>query len=492
MKCSCTVCSPAANSTILYKRPFVEVHAHSTYSLLDGTSKFKDYITKLKEHEHPGMALTDHGSACGTFQFYRELKAKGLKPIVGCEFYTVLDKELKIPQAKRELINKDCHQSVYIQNSNGYVNYNRLHYLANTEGYYYKPRVTFDELFHYNDGLIVTTGCMVNIINQLLSAGKQAECEEWFKKYLQVFGDRLYGEIQFNEIYDKAKFGVDQKEVNAKIIELCNKYDVPILIGGDVHYVEQGDDRLQDIVINVARNNDSGAESFIHARHLYFHDSEWIFRMNKEWGYNYCERFITQCLDNSLTLLDRINFEFDTQTDRYPKYQLTKGTAFEELKELSENGLYERLKERKSRGEKFTKEKIKEYKDRLDTELQVIKDKGYEDYFLIYQDLTKATNAAGYRVGPGRGCFIPNSQVIMSNGNKLQIDKIKIGDKVKNYFCVDSEVKNIFIYDVEEELLELEFDNNVIIKCTKEHKFYTNRGWVEAQFLLEADEIVEL
>lgn len=403
MNCQCNVCSPQSQSTIIYKRPFVEVHAHSSYSLLDGTSKFKDYVKKLKELGHPGMALTDHGSACGTFQFYKELKSNGLKPIVGCEFYTVLDKELRVPQAKREVEYKDCHQSVYIQNAEGYINYNHLHYLANTEGYYYKPRVTFEELFHYNKGLIVTTGCMVNIVNQLLAAGKQRECEEWFKKYLGVFGDRFYGEIQFNEIYDKAKFGVDQKETNNKIIELCNKYDVPVLIGGDIHYVEKGDDRLQDIVINVARGNDSGAESFIHARHLYFHDSEWIFKMNKEWGYNHCESFITECLDNSIALLDKINFEFDTKTDRYPKYQLTKTTSYEELKDLAEDGLYNRIVERKSRGEKFPKAKIQEYTERLNLELQVIKDKGYEDYFLIYQDLIKETLKAGYRVGPGRG-----------------------------------------------------------------------------------------
>lgn len=403
MNCQCNVCSPQSQSTIIYKRPFVEVHAHSSYSLLDGTSKFKDYVKKLKELGHPGMALTDHGSACGTFQFYKELKSNGLKPIVGCEFYTVLDKELRVPQAKREVEYKDCHQSVYIQNTEGYINYNHLHYLANTEGYYYKPRVTFEELFHYNKGLIVTTGCMVNIVNQLLAAGKQRECEEWFKKYLGVFGDRFYGEIQFNEIYDKAKFGVDQKETNNKIIELCNKYDVPVLIGGDIHYVEKGDDRLQDIVINVARGNDSGAESFIHARHLYFHDSEWIFKMNKEWGYNHCESFITECLDNSIALLDKINFEFDTKTDRYPKYQLTKTTSYEELKDLAEDGLYNRIVERKSRGEKFPKAKIQEYTERLNLELQVIKDKGYEDYFLIYQDLIKETLKAGYRVGPGRG-----------------------------------------------------------------------------------------
>ena len=494
MNCNCNVCQPSTNnSSIIYKRPFVEVHAHSSYSLLDGTSKFKDYVKKLKELGHPGMALTDHGSACGTFQFYKELKSNGLKPIVGCEFYTVLDKELRVPQAKREVEYKDCHQSVYIQNAEGYINYNHLHYLANTEGYYYKPRVTFEELFHYNEGLIVTTGCMVNIVNQLLAAGKQRECEEWFKKYLGVFGDRFYGEIQFNEIYDKAKFGVDQKETNNKIIELCNKYDVPVLIGGDIHYVEKGDDRLQDIVINVARGNDSGAESFIHARHLYFHDSEWIFKMNKEWGYNHCESFITECLDNSVALLDKINFEFDTKTDRYPKYQLTKTTSYEELKDLAEDGLYNRIVERKSRGEKFPKAKIQEYTERLNLELQVIKDKGYEDYFLIYQDLIKETLKAGYRVGPGRGCFTPKMRVVLSNGNYKEISEIEINDKIKNRYNKETKVKNIFVYDINEELVELEFENNIIIQCTKDHEFLTeNRGWVKADEINENDEIVYL
>lgn len=408
MICNCKVCSPGLiQNDIIYNRPFVEVHAHSTYSMLDGTAKFKEYVDKLKEYNLPGMALTDHGNANGIYQFYNELKKNNLKPILGSEFYACTDKELKIPNSKRETINKDCHQSIFIKDKQGYQNFNRLHYLANTEGYYYKPRITFEELFHYKKGLIMTTGCMVNIVNQLGTNDFNKEAEEWFKRFLREFGDNFYGEIQFNEILDKSKFGVSQKETNDKIISLCKKYDVPILIGGDVHYLNKGDDRLQDIVINVARNNDSGAESFIHARHLYFHNSEEIFEFNKKWNYNYCEKLISEALDNSLTLLDKINFEFKTVDKtgfKFPKfYNLGDREANEVLRENSERGLFQKLKARKERGEKFSKDKLEVYKKRLTYELEIIKEKGFANYFLIFEDITKASNKNNIRTGPGRG-----------------------------------------------------------------------------------------
>lgn len=496
MKCNCKTCSPESlENNIIYNRPFVEVHAHSTYSMLDGTAKFKEYVSKLKEYNLPGMALTDHGNANGIYQFYNELKKNNLKPILGCEFYTCTDKELRIPNSKRETINKDCHQSIFIQNKKGYQNFNRLHYLANTEGYYYKPRITFEELFHYKEGLIMTTGCMVNIVNQLGTNNFDKEAEEWFKRFLREFGDNFYGEIQFNEILEKAKFGVSQKETNDKIIKLCQKYDVPILIGGDVHYLNKGDDRLQDIVINVARNDASGAESFIHARHLYFHNSEEIFEFNKKWNYNYCEKLISDAFDNSLVLLDKINFEFETVDKtgfKFPKfYDLQERDANDMLKKNAEDGLFKKLKARKERGEKFPKEKLEVYKKRLAYELEIIKDKGFANYFLIFEDITRASNENNIRTGPGRGCFLPNSKVSLKNNLNKNIQDIKIGDKLKNYFCKEAEVKNIFEYEINEEIIELEFENGIIIKCTKDHKFFTtNRGWIEAINLKDTDDLV--
>lgn len=408
MECNCKVCNPNSTSNeIIYNRPFVEVHAHSSYSSLDGTAKFNEYVDKLKEYNMPGMALTDHGNANGIYSFYNELKKNNLKPILGCEFYACTDKELKLPNNKREIINKDCHQSVFIKNKKGYENFNKLHYLANTEGYYYKPRITFDELIENKEGLIITTGCMVNIINQLNTNNLINESEYWFKLFRDKFGDNFYGEIQFNELIDKNKFGVSQKETNEQIIKLCNKYDVPILIGGDVHYINKGDDKLQDIVINVARNNDSGGESFIHARHLYFHNSEDIFNFNRTWKYNYCEKDITRYLDNSLELIDKINFEFETVDKtgfKFPSfYNLQNKDANVLLKENAEKGLFNKLKERKNRGEKFTKEDIKIYKDRLEYELSIIELKKFENYFLIYEDLINNAKENGFMIGIGRG-----------------------------------------------------------------------------------------
>jgi len=404
---NCPYCN---HPTCIHQRPALITHAHTSSSLLDGVSLPKEYTALAKERGNPAICITDHGNPSSLMDFYRAAKKEGIKPILGLEFYLALDLDLKLPNKKREVEFKDKHQTVYIQNQQGYKNFNKLTYLSFTEGYYYKPRINYEMLFEQQQGLIVTSGCAASMFNQLCNIGKEREAEEWFKRFVNTFGDRFYGEIQFNEIYDKSKFGMDQKEMNAFIIKMCSKYDIPVLIGGDVHYADPEDAKLQDIFIACQRRKDGPAdeekkESFIHARNLFYHQTGDYYNFNKIWDYGYDDKFITECLDNSLKLVEQVSFEFETDKTHFPKIVVPK--EFKDSRELittlAYDGLFEKLKRRIDRGEVGLKLKIDDYIKRLDYEIEVIANKGVIDYFLIVYDLIRWVESENIPRGPGRG-----------------------------------------------------------------------------------------
>lgn len=393
-------------------RPFVNVHCHSSWSLLDGCSSISGYVKRAKEFKHPGLVVTDHGSAAAWFDFYRDVKKAGLKPVLGCEYYFTTNLDNKTPNRKRPLIERDKHQTVLVKNAAGYRNACKLNFLSYTEGFYYKPRINYEQLFAHKEGLIVTSGCMVSIFNQLVANDQYEEAEKWFKRFVDEFGEDFYGEIQFNEITDKNKYGISQKDINDFILSMCKKYGVPHIIGGDTHYVSPEDSKLQDIVLNVSSRRDSkdiqqNTESFIHARHLYYHSSKDYYNFNKDFNYNYDPKeVIDSAFATSLKILDKVDFKFDTGKINFPKFvhpEIKDKTNLEILEELAEEGLFAKLAARKARGEKFSKVKLEEYEKRLKYEIGIIDQKQIVDYFLIVQDVINWARAEGIRPGVGRG-----------------------------------------------------------------------------------------
>lgn len=484
-------------------KPLVCLHLHTSASLLDGSAHIPDYIKKAKELGHPAIAITDHGSAQMIFAMYKTAKEIGVKPIIGSEFYITTDVEIKVPNRQRDVLDRDKHVIVLVKNEQGYKNLCKLNYLSYLEGFYYKPRITFDQLFKYKEGLIVTTACAAGMTNQLFYAGRVQESEDWFKKFVDEFGEDFYGEIQFNELTAKMNqasadgLDMDQKKMNDNIIALSKKYKVKLVIGGDAHYVNKEDVKLQDVLINCQRRKDGPEQamdqSFFHARHLYYHGSEDYYYFNKEFGYDYDEKILDQCFKNSLEIAEKCNYDFNIGANNYPKFPLPEGTNHTQyITDLAYEGLQKKLKERMDRGEEFDDFQIEEYEKRLEYEINVIDNKGYIDYFLVFWDLVKWAKKNGIYCGPGRGCFLPDSKVVMDNDNKKNIQEVKVGDIVKNYFVEKAEVEKIWEYDIDEDIIELEFDNGTIIKCTQDHKIFTKRGWVEAKNLTENDEIINL
>lgn len=474
---------------------FVQIHCHSSFSNLDGVALTEKLVQKAKEYGHPALATTEHGSPAGLFDHYNICKKHGIKPILGLEFYICNDLESRIPFKDRELKDRDFHQSLYIKDKEGYQNFNYLTYVSFTDGFYYKPRIDYDLLMSRNKGLMATSSCIASGIHNLLTADNIKEAEALFLKFRNSFGDDFYGEIQFNELNDRDKWGIDQKRNNQFIIDMCQKHDVPILIGGDVHYVEKEDNRLQDALIASKRSGSSkdGNVFQIHARHLYYHDTSDYYELNKKFGYNYDTKFLEQCFENSIKFAEKPNFEFETGKYHLPKIKTNGMDSKAFLEKITWEGIEKRITKQREHNLQVSDELIDAYETQIPHELKIIDELGLNDYLLIVQDIINWEKSNGIFVGPGRGCFLPNSMVTLSNGLKVRIKDVMIGDKVSNYFSGEGEVVNSFKYNVDEELVELEFENGKIISCTKDHEIYTkNRGWVKADNLTIDDDIQEI
>ncbi len=395
------------NNSRCKHRPMAHLHLHTEFSTLDGVSRSSSLIKLAKEYNHPAITILDHGNASGWLTHYQQCKAANIKPILGMEAY--LTDNLEKTTKKEDNENKDdseknTHQSIIIKNQEGFVNLNRLIYRSFTEGYYYKGRITTEWLLENKKGLIVTTSCMASKFARLIKEGKFDEAEERIKLFKREFGDDFYAELQFNEI-------PDQKEYNNFILKMIKKHDLQPILTGDVHYAEPEDNKLQDILIAISQKKPVGEAFSLQARELYYTNFSNFHEMNKRLGFNYPEHYVDLCLDNTLKVAEKCNFEFDT-SDKYPKYEITpdvqnyfKTTDTKEIiYKLANAKLKKKLSEYKiNKIVEITEEKEKQYYDRLAYELQVVSDKNVLDYFMVMWELIRFCKDNDVETGPGRG-----------------------------------------------------------------------------------------
>lgn len=377
------------------KKKFVQIHCHSDGSLLDGCASVTKLIKRAIEYGQPALALTDHGSPSQLFSFSKECKKQGIKPILGLEFYINNDLRSRVPNKDRALEERDYHQSVYIKNKQGYLNFNYLTYQSFTDGYYYKPRIDFDLLFERKKGLMITSSCMSSKIGNYIRNGQQKDAEDLFKKYVKEFGDDFYAEIQFNEI-------PEQKDINNFVMHMARKYDIETLIGGDVHYLNPEDNLLQDALIKSKR--DSEDDWVISARSLFFHDVSDYYDLNKKFGFNYDEALLEKSFENSLAFADKVDFEFETGKYHLPKIETGGITSKEYIEKITWDGIEKNInKERSFFPKKYTNEEIDKLTSQIEYELKVIDDLGLNDYLLTVYDVINYCKENNLYVGPGRG-----------------------------------------------------------------------------------------
>jgi DNA polymerase-3 subunit alpha len=384
------------------RKPMAHLHLHTFHSILDGAGSIDNYVNLAKEYNHPAMAITDHGTVSGTFEFWKKCKAAGIKPIIGIEAY-VNNNMGEFEEKKYE--GGNSHQSIFVKNKEGFVNLNKLVYESYDKGFYHRGRIKTDWLIEHKNGLFITTSCAVSHMSKLVREEKSREAEEYLKMLIREFGDNLAVELQFNEFEG-------QKVYNDWLIKMYKKYDLMPILTNDVHYAFPEEAKLQDTLIAINQKSQLGTAFKLETRNLYYANADDFHNFNKKFGFNYSEQFVDLCLENTLKVVEKCNYDFDTTTEKFPKYEATP-EVIEYFKtddtktiitNLANGKLKQKIKEYKENDiVNMTPEKEKEYFDRLKYELEVIEEKKALDYFLVYWELIRDYKTKGHNIGPGRG-----------------------------------------------------------------------------------------
>ncbi len=357
---------------------FTHLHVHTEYSLLDGSNKIKEYVKRIKELGMDSGAITDHGVMYGVIDFYKEARANGIKPILGCEVYVApnsrFDKELTGGEDRYH------HLVLLAENNTGYANLMKIVSIGFTEGYYYKPRVDMEVLNKYHEGIIALSACLAGEVPRLISKGLFEEAKKCVQKYLDCFGRGNY----FLELQDH---GIpEQKTVNAALIRISKEMDVPLVATNDIHYTYAEDEKSHDILLCIqTAKKVSDTDRMRYDGGQYYVKSE----MEMRGLFPYAQEAVT----NTALIAERCNVEIEFGVTKLPKFDVPTGyDSWSYLNKICFDGLKERYPD-----DDGTLVKKLEY------ELNVIKDMGYVDYFLIVWDFINWSRENGIPVGPGRG-----------------------------------------------------------------------------------------
>lgn len=421
---------------------FVHLHVHTEYSLLDGSGKIPNLITRAKELGMKSIAITDHGVMYGCVDFYKAAKDQGIKPIIGCEIY-VAAKSMYDKTNNKE--NETHHLVLLVKNDTGYKNLMKIVSMASIEGFYYKPRVDHEFLRKHSEGLIATSACLGGEVQSYLSSGNREKAIEVALIYKDIFKEGFYLELQYH--------GIDEQlRVNEELIKLSEELDIPLICTNDVHYINQEDWKAHDILLCVQTGKTVDEENRMR------YPSDQFYLKSPEEMYKVFS-YVPEALNNTVKIAEQCNFDYEFHVSKLPKFPLPEGVdPYDYLKETCYKGLRERYKDM-----------TQELTDRLEYELGVIKNMGYVDYFLIVWDFIRFANENKIATGAGRGCFLPGTKILMADGSTCEIEQIKKGDKIVTAQGRVHEVEEQLHYDCDEEITCIEAVNEKLY-LTNDHK----------------------
>ena len=357
---------------------FTHLHVHTEYSLLDGSNKINEYVARVKELGMDSAAITDHGVMFGCIDFYRAAKAAGIKPILGCEVYVApgsrFDKEI----GREE--DRYYHLVLLAENQEGYQNLMKIVSAGFVDGFYYKPRVDLEILEKYHEGIIALSACLAGEVARSITKGFYEESKKAALRYEEIFGKGNF----FLELQDH---GIpEQHRVNQQLVRMSRETGIELVATNDIHYTYSTDAEAHDILLCVQTGKRLQDED----------------RMRYEGGQYYVKSveemaalfpYAPQALENTHKIAERCNVEIEFGVTKLPKFDVPEGyTAWEYLNKLCFDGLAERYS-----GD------MGELEERLNYELNVIKNMGYVDYFLIVWDFIRYARDHDIIVGPGRG-----------------------------------------------------------------------------------------
>ena len=352
--------------------PFVHLHVHSEYSILDGACRIPALVEKAKRLEMPAVALTDHGSLAGAVELYREARREGVKPIVGCEVYVADD--------RRAQTKGYAHLTLLAETNEGYANLIKLCSLGYLEGYYYKPRVDWELLESHAKGLVALSGCLSGRVSRALAEERPKDAREDLDRLQQVFGrDSTYVELQNAGL-------AEQQAINPKLVALAEETGLPLVATGDVHYLDAGDAYAHEALLCI-----QSGDTLKNPAHWRFDTNEFFFKTPEEMAGDFAG--YEHALARTLEVAERCSVEIELGKILLPRYPVPEGRdAFDYLVELCEKGLLKR----------FGKA-TPELHERLRFELKTVREMGFADYFLIVWDFIHFAKHNGVSVGPGRG-----------------------------------------------------------------------------------------
>lgn len=350
---------------------FVHLHVHSEYSLLDGFSNIKKLIQRAQEMNMPAIGLTDHGTMFGVIDFYNAAKKAGIKPIIGVEAYLA---PRGMGSRDSQLDKKSTHLLLLAENQTGYQNLLRLASRAQLEGFYYYPRIDHDLLAAHSEGLICTTGCMSAEVPRLISDGNLEAARKQLDWYFDVFGkDRFFLELQEHDIPELDR-------INRQLIELGPRYNAEFVATNDVHYIDKEDARLQDILLAIQ----TGC-LLADPNRMRMTDNSYYLRSPEEMAQIFSE--VPQALANSLLIAERCNVDLGFKGYHLPNFPLPEAVSAESyLRRLCNEGVERRY------GERANDPMVQK---RLNYELGVIHQMGFDTYFLIVWDLCRYAREQG-------------------------------------------------------------------------------------------------
>jgi DNA polymerase-3 subunit alpha len=375
---------------------FVHLHLHTEYSLLDGACRLDRLMDKAHELKFPALAVTDHGVLYGAIDFFQQARAKGIKPIIGCEVYVAPGSRLekKTGNGTRDVYH---HLGLLAKDETGYKNLIKLTTAAHLEGYYYKPRIDKEILAAHKDGLIGMSGCLASEIPDWIlkdQIDKARDAVDWFKQTLGA--ENFFLELQNHGIAEQAK-------VNKHLIKWSKEFGLKLVATNDVHYINKGDSHAHDCLICIGTQT-----QLADTKRMHYEPEQFYLRTAEEMKARFAET--PEAVKNTLEVAEKCNLEIEFGKLHFPVFHPPEHFTREGyLRKLLAEGLQKRYSiHARAEGEKFVIEKIddpnllptfsenensdtalKVVLDRLQLELKVIEKTGFLSYFLIVGDFIR-------------------------------------------------------------------------------------------------------
>jgi DNA polymerase-3 subunit alpha len=362
---------------------FAHLHLHSTYSLLDGAIRPADLVKKVKELGMSSVAVTDHGNMFGTIEFYEAAKKEGVKPIIGYEAYVAPGSRFEKRNQEDLVDGRAYHLILLVKNKQGYKNLIKLASKAYTEGHYHKPRIDYELLAQHSEGLVGLTACLAGEVNRLIYRQQTDKARELSGRLNEIFGKgNFFLEIQNHGI-------PEQLEVARGAVELSRQLDIPLVLTNDAHFLTRQDQKAQEVMLRIQMNKKiTDPLEFGFNEEFYVKSPAEMFQLYPE---------LPQAFYNTLHIAEMCNFDFEFGAPLLPDFQVPSGMSLGDyLVAEAEAGLSRR----------FGGNVPDKHRARLQYELDVIRNMGFEGYFLIVADFINYAKRNDIPVGPGRGSAV--------------------------------------------------------------------------------------